>query len=169
MRIVFIAMLFSVSAFAQNQSSRIAPACGPQNVGFDVKLSDSQHSIVQPEPGKAQVYFIQDKSVESFGIGGAVVSMIGIDGAWAGVNKDDSYFSVSVEPGEHHVCANVQSHLGHPMELSHFIAAAGNVYYFRERVIPTPYGVYLFLDLVDSDEAKYLITSYSLSVSHPKK
>jgi hypothetical protein len=31
------------------------------------------------------------------------------------------------------------------------------------------YGVYLFLDLADSDEAKYLIASYPLSVSHPKK
>ena len=169
MKIVLIAMFFAVPAFAQTPSSRIALACGPQNVSFDVKQDDSQHTVVQPEPGKAQVYFIQDKSVESFGIGGTVMSMIGIDGAWAGQNKDDSYFSVPVEPGEHHVCANVQSHLGHPVELSHFIAAAGNVYYFRERVVPTSYGVYLFLDPVDSDEAKYLIATYPLSVSHPKK
>lgn len=169
MKLVLIAILFSISAFAQNPSSRTAPACGPQNVSFDVKQDDSQHTAVQPEPGKAQVYFIQDKGGQSFGIGGMVVSMIGIDGAWAGENKDDSYFSVPVEPGEHHVCANVQSHLGHPMELSHFIAEAGKVYYFRERIVPTPYGVYLFFDPVNGDEAKYLIESYPLSVSHFKK
>ncbi len=169
MKIVLIAIFFGASAFAQNPSSRIALACGPQNVSFDVKQDDSQHTVVNPESGKAQVYFIQDKSAESFGIGGTVVSMIGIDGAWTGGNKDDSYFTVPVEPGEHHVCVNVQSHLGHPMELSHFIAEAGNVYYFRERVVPTPYGVYLFLDSVDSDEAKYLIATYPLTVSHPKK
>jgi hypothetical protein len=168
MKIVFVAMFFAVSTFAQNPSSRIAPACGPRNVSFDVKQDDSQHTVTKPEPGKAQVYFIQDKSVESFGVGGTVVSMIGIDGAWEGENKDDSYFSVPVEPGEHHVCANVQSRLGHPMELSHFIAEAGNVYYFRERVVPSLYGVYLFLEPVDSDEAKYLIATYPLSVSHKK-
>ena len=168
MKLVLIAMLFPISAFAQTPSSRIAPACGPQGVSFDVKQDDSQHTVVQPEPGKAQVYFIQD-DVGSFGIGGTVTSMIGIDGAWAGENKDDSYFSVPVEPGEHHLCVNVQSHVGHPMELSHFIAEAGNVYYFRERIVPIPYGMYLYFDSVDSDEAKHLIGSYPLSVAHLKK
>jgi hypothetical protein len=169
MKLILIAMLFSISASAQNSSSRTVLARGPQNVNFEVKQDDTQHTVVQPEPGKARVYFIQDKGVESFGIGGAVISMIGLDGVWVGGNKDDSYFSVPIEPGEHHVCANVQSHLGHPMELLHFIAEAGKIYYFRERIVPTPYGVYLFFDPVDSDEAKYLMESYPLSVSRPKK
>jgi hypothetical protein len=170
MKIVLIALFFAISAFPQDPSSRVASACGPQNVSFDVKLDDSQHTIAQPDPGKAQVYFIQAKSPKPYAIGGTVVSTIGIDGTWVGENKSDSYFLVSVEPGEHHVCANVQAtYLGHTMELSHFKAEAGNVYYFRERVVPTPAGVYLFLDLVDSDEAKYLIASYPLSISHLKK
>jgi hypothetical protein len=170
MKIVFVAMFFAVSAFAQNTSSRIPPACGPQNVSLDVKLDDSQHSIVQPDPGKAHVYFIQSKSAKPYALGGTVVSMIGIDGTWVGENKENSYFSVSVEPGERHLCVNVRAtYLGHAMELSHFIAEAGKVYYFRERVVPTPAGVYLFLDPVDSDEAKYLIATYPLSVSQTKK
>jgi hypothetical protein len=167
MKIVLIAMLLTVSAFAQSPSSQIALACGPQGINFDVKLDNSQHTVVQPAPGKAQVYFIQDRSLQSFRIGEPVVSMIGIDGAWTGENKNDSYFSVSVEPGEHHVCAHIQPR---PIELSHFIAEAGNIYYFRERIIPSaPFGVYLSLNLVDSDEAKYLIATYPLSVSHLKK
>lgn len=68
MKLVFIAMLFSASTFAQTPSSRTTLACGPQGVSFDVKQDDSQHTVVQPEPGKAQVYFIQD-DVGSFGIG----------------------------------------------------------------------------------------------------
>jgi hypothetical protein len=168
MKIALIVILLTVSAFAQDPSSRVAPACGPQNVSFDVKLDNSKHAIAQIDPGKAQAYFIQDKGVASFGIGGAVVSMIGIDGAWVGANKNDSYFSVPVEPGEHHVCSNVESRWEHPMELTHFMAEPGKVYYFRERVVPTPYGMYLFLDSVDSDEAKYLIGAFPLSVSRPK-
>ncbi len=128
MKIFLIAVLSSVSALAQNASSRVAPACGPQGVSFDVKLDNSQHEIVQPLPGKAQVYFVQDKDVGSLGIGGTVESLIGIDGQWVGMNKNNSYFSVPVEPGDHHLCANVQSHVGHPIEFLHFTAVAENVY-----------------------------------------
>lgn len=169
MKILLIVVLSSVSMLAQNAPSRIAPACGPQGVSFDVKLDNSQRTVVQPEHGKAQVYFVQDKDVGSLGIGGTVESLIGIDGQWVGMNKNNSYFSVSVEPGDHHLCADVQSHIGHPIELLHFRAEAENVYYFRERVVPTPYGLYLFLDPIDSDEANYLINSYPLSISHPTK
>jgi hypothetical protein len=59
--------------------------------------------------------------------------------------------------------------MGHPMELAHFTVGAGEVYYFLGRVIPTPYGVYLFLDPVDSDQAKFLIASYPPSVVNPRK
>ncbi|MGB6686573.1 MAG: hypothetical protein WBE76_01885 [Terracidiphilus sp.] len=56
MKLVLISMLFPISAFARNPSSQTALACGPQNVSFlDVKQADSQHTVVQPEPGKAQV------------------------------------------------------------------------------------------------------------------
>jgi hypothetical protein len=93
-----------------------------------------------------------------------------LDGAWVGANKNSSYFAVSVEPGEHHVCANVQSRRGHPLGFVHFTAEAGRVYYFNARIV---YGeeakANLFFDAVDSDQAKYLIASFPLSVSNPNK
>jgi hypothetical protein len=171
MKIFLIVILFTFSALAQNPSSRVASACGPQGASFDVTLDNSQPTIAQPLLDKAQVYFIQDEGAKSLGFGGTVVSMIGIDGQWVGGNKNSSYFSVLVEQGEHHLCAKVQSHSGHPIELAHFIAEPGKIYYFREKIIPTDtsFGNYLFLSLVDSDEARYLINSYPLSVSQPKK
>jgi hypothetical protein len=54
---------------------------------------------------------------------------------WVGANKNSSTFVVSVEPGEHHVCANVQSRRGHPVGLAHFTAEAGHVYFFNARVV----------------------------------
>ena len=94
---------------------------------------------------------------------------VGLDGTWVGANKSGSYFAVSVEPGEHHVCADVRTPTGIPgvpVGFLHFTAEAGKVYYFDARVV---YGndSYLFLGAVDSDQAKYLIASYSLSVSTP--
>ncbi len=171
MRAVLVAFLFTAfaSASAQNPSVSLPSACGPKDASFDVRLDTSQHSLTQPEQGKGQIYFIQDKGPQPFGIGGTVVSTIGIDGAWVGGNRNNSYFSMLAEPGEHHVCASVRSNMGDPIELAQFIAEPGKVYYFRERIVLTSYGLHLFLDPVDSDEANYLIASYPLSVSHPRK
>jgi hypothetical protein len=166
MRTIGLIMLLAVSAFAQAPPAVATAACGSEKVSFNVKLDESQHAMAQPEPGKALVYFIQEKGGDALG----VTTNIGLDGTWVGANKNSSYFAVSVEPGEHHACANVQSHRGHPVGLVHFTAEAGRVYYFNARVI---YGeeakAYLFLGAVDSDQAEYLIGSSPLSVSNPKK
>ncbi len=159
MKIPLFALLFAASAFAQAPSAVLPAACGPQAVSFTVHLDKNQHAVLQPEPGKARVYFVQASGLIRYGI----------DGAWVGANRGHSYFSVSVEPGEHHVCAQMQG-LGAPMaELTHFTAKAGEVYFYRARLPPTLEGLYLFFNPIDSDEGKSLIASYSLSVSSPKK
>ncbi len=159
-----IALLFAASAFAQEPPAIVAPACGPGAANFDVKLDKTHHAPVQPDPGKALVYFIQEKGSDSF----AVTTKVGVDGAWVGANKNSSYFAVSARPGEHHVCANVQSFRGHPTGHVHFTAEAGQVYYFDGRLV---YGeapdLYLLLGAVDSDQASYLIDSLPLSVATP--
>jgi hypothetical protein len=165
MKTVLIALLFAASAFAQEPSDGVASACGPKDASFDVKLDKSQHTLAQPEPGKARVYFIQEKGADVLNL----ETKIGLDGAWVGVNKNSSYFAVSVEPGEHHVCGDVRTPRGIPgvpVGLLHFTAEAGTVYYFDARVI---FGAqsYLFFGAVDSDQAKQLIASYPLSVSTP--
>jgi hypothetical protein len=165
-RIVLVVMLFSASAFAQASPAAAPAACGPETVTFKVKLDESQHALAQPVPGKALAYFIQEKGSDTF----AVTTGVGFDGAWVGANKDSSYFAVSVEPGEHHVCASMQSFRGHAVGFLHFTAEAGKVYYFSARVI---YGEeakpYLFLGAVDSDQAKYQIATFPLSVSNHNK
>jgi uncharacterized protein DUF2846 len=164
MKSALIALLFAASAFAQEPSAVATSACGLNSSSFQVKLDTSQHTIVQPDPGKALVYFIQEKGSDTF----AVTTKVGLDGAWVGANKNSSYFAVSVEPGEHHVCANVQSFRGHPVGFVHFTAEAGKVYYFDGRVV---YGeasdLYFFLGAVDDDQARYLIDSLAMSVSTP--
>jgi hypothetical protein len=174
MKFTLVALLFAVSAFAQSPSARVASPCGAKDVVLNVKLDKAQHTLPQPESAKARVYFIQDDG--PMGDHQHFAVRIGLDGEWVGAYKQNSYFTVSIEPGEHHVCANVQSDFsaGQLVELAHLTAEAGKVYYFRTRFIagmtslyPTP--PYLELDPVDSDQAKYLITSYPLSISHPSK
>ena len=96
MRSVPVLMLLAVSAFAQEQPGAVAAACGPKEA-FEVKLDQSQHILVQPDPGKARIYFVQD--IGAVNCLGGCGTKIGLDGAWVGANKQNSYFSVSVEPG----------------------------------------------------------------------
>ncbi len=55
---------------------------------------------------------------------------------------------------------------GKTVEFAHFTAEAGKVYYFRWRYSS---GGDLLLAPVDSDEAKYQIAQFPLSISNPKK
>jgi hypothetical protein len=162
-KMVLIGFLFAASALAQGSSS----ACGPEYVSFKVTLDKSHSSPPTAEPGKATVVFIQDFGARKFGIGVRVIGRIGVDGSWVGAIKENSYLSVLLEPGEHHICVNLDSELlGNPVEFAHFTADAGKTYYFRSRYMS---GGNLLLALVDSDEARYQIAMFPLSVSKPKK
>ncbi|MFZ0277239.1 MAG: hypothetical protein WA254_19160 [Candidatus Sulfotelmatobacter sp.] len=162
-KMVFIAFLFAASALAQDSSS----ACGSENVSFNVTLDKSHSSPPTAEPGKATVVFIQDFGARKFGIGVRVIGRIGVDGSWVGAIKDNSYLSVFLEPGEHHICVNLDSELlGNPVEFAHFTAEGGKAYYFRWRYMSSGN---LLLAPVDSDEAKHQIAMFPLSVWKPKK
>ena len=93
---MFLVMFLALSVFAQGTSSRLALACGPKDVTFTVKM-DPSHEPAEPEPGKARVAFIQDDSM--WGEHQHYVMKIGLDGAWVGAYKQNSYFTVSVDPG----------------------------------------------------------------------
>jgi len=167
LKTVALLMLFAAAAFGQ-----VAPAdssaCGPAGISFKVNLDGSQRTLVQPEPGKARVYFIHDAGSGST-LGYPMIKMA-MDGAWVGANHGNSYFSVSVDPGEHHVCVTLQSSLVEQrVELAHFTAAADKVYFYRTRLVLSRAVELLDLEPIDSDQGKYLIGSFPLSVSIPKK
>jgi hypothetical protein len=171
--LIITAFLFAGLVPASAQASFGAPypaACGPKDTGFDVSLDKSQHPLAQPEEGKARIYFIHDEGAAPSLWTREKPILIGMDGAWVGANSHNSYFSVSINPGEHHICSatpyNRQVKL---VALTHLQAEAGRVYFFRTRVI-VPGAVYnLEISSVDNDEGEYLIASYPLSIFHPKR
>jgi hypothetical protein len=112
-----VAVLFSLSLFflaattlAQNRSTAPAPGCSTTFIKFDVKTDKSQHPVMQPESGKAIVYFVEDDT--EFQSTPKPTTRTGMDGTWAGANHGNCYFYSSVDPGEHHLCANWQSGIG---------------------------------------------------------
>ncbi|MFY9645520.1 MAG: hypothetical protein WAK29_10095 [Terriglobales bacterium] len=168
MRIIVVVMLSTAFALAQVPPAASTAACGPDKVSFRVKLDESQHTLSQPDSGKARVYFLHDAGSGS--ILGYPTVKLALDGAWVGANHGNSYFPVSVEPGEHHVCVTLQSSLvAQRVELAHFTAEADRIYYYRTRLVVSRSVELLELDAIDSDQGKYLIASFPLSVSNPKK
>jgi hypothetical protein len=174
MRAILALLVLGMAAFAQDPVgvSAAEPACGPKDTNFDVKEDDnSQHNIGQPEAGKALVYMVQDIGAVSC-IGACITTKIGLDGVWIGANHRNSYFSFALEPGEHHLCANWQSHflrLSREVALAHFTAEPGKIYYFRTRSFGDKTQILFDLDPIDSDMGKYYVATLPLSVSHPKK
>ena len=85
------------------------------------------------KPEKRMVYFIHD---DGSGVGGgSPTTEDAIDGSWVGANQGESWFAVAVTPGEHHVCAAIQSSWFDQLaELAHFTAEAGKSYFFRTRL-----------------------------------
>ena len=158
-KVALIPFVFAAFASAWAKIPSVPPIpsfCGSKDAGFNVKMDKSQHALAQPEPGKARIYFI----------GGA--ELIGIDGARVGASHDNSYFSVSVDPGERHICVagHYYNREGNQLAvvLAHLQAEAGKTYFYRTRNY-----LELQIDPIDSDEGKYLLFFYPLSVSSPKK
>jgi hypothetical protein len=168
MRIIALVLVCAASALAQVAPADSTTACGPNDVSFKVKLDQSQHTVLPPETGKARVYFLQDAGTDHT-LGYPTVK-IAMDGAWLGANHGNSYFSVSVGPGEHHLCVELQTSIMYQrVELAHFTAEADRVYYYRTRLLLSRSIELLELAAIDSDQGKYLVATFPLGISSVKK
>src|SRR5258708_38656726 len=121
-RAILVAIFLAASTFTQDKSAVTPQACGPRDISFDVKRDNSQHTLAQPEPRKALVYFVQDLGEVSC-IGGCGTKKAGLDGAWVGANQHNSYFLASVEPVAHHISVKAQL-VSKPdlIQLSHLVS-----------------------------------------------
>ena len=169
MKAALIAALLTASAVAQKPDARLAQACGPEGARFKVTLDKMQHTMAPIESGKARIDFIHDAGTFLAHPPGYPTTILGLDGAWVGANHADSYFSITVTPGEHHVCATLQSaFVDQRVELAHFTAEAGKSYAFRTRLLVSRDVELLELTPIDSDQARFLVASYPLASSRAK-
>jgi hypothetical protein len=159
---VALVLLFASVAFAA-----LPPSCGAADAKFEVKTDGVQNSPAQPAAGKALLYFVEDDS--GFGSTPKPTTREGIDGAWVGATHGNSFYSLSVDPGEHHLCASWQTAVivrqGHQTAVAHFTAEAGGVYYFRvKNTWELSLGTAgIALAPLDSDEGAFLASKFSLS------
>ena len=165
----------SLACAGQAWATILPDACGDDKVKFDVKTERSKTPPATPEAGKAQIVFIENEN-QMIGPFMHATVRFGMDGAWAGANNNNSYFTVTVDPGVHHLCASWQSAL--PMlkksiDVASFAAEPGKVYYFAAQVTVISTGGnnanYTFtLSPLDEDEGKYRVKAWKVSASTPK-
>jgi hypothetical protein len=174
MRTILAILLFAASACAQGAppaTANAAAVCSNlPNAIFEVKTENGEHAA-QPVAGKALVYFMQDDT--KYFEHPRPTTRLAVDGAWVGATHSDSYFYVSVEPGEHHLCANWQGGGLQPVvavAAAHFTAEAGHSYYFRaQNSSVKDGGKTIEFARVDSDEGQLLVNRYAFSSSSVKK
>lgn len=191
-RLVVLLLCASLLAAVQARAKTILPdACGDDSIKFDVDTQANQPAPAPPPAGKAQIVFIESYEKNMPVIGGAPVVRFGMDGAWVGANKGDSYFTMTIDPGVHHLCASWQTVSGrmkkNSVGMDSFTAEAGKIYYyqFKFRLSGHSYGGaygpgvtnggggmsmdYSFdFGAASEDEGKYHIKASKLSSSKPK-
>lgn len=154
--------LLSCCAFGQDKAavSAAQAACGPSDVRFDVTADKSQHPTPTPENGKAVIYVVMQEAAGS--------SRIAADGKWLGALTGGGYFSASIDPGEHHLCA--AAHRGgvyNYVSLHQLNAKVSETYYFVVQLIEAVTADN-FAIRVDPDEGRYLVAKARFNASHPK-
>jgi hypothetical protein len=180
MKTLLAAVLVALPAVAADLPA-VAPvkaACGPDNVKFNASPIGGQPAA-QPEAGKALVYVVE----ELFRPADELITptvRVGVDGSWVGANYGTSYLFFSVEPGEHHLCADWQSAprwIGEKVSLTSIKVEADRTYYVRARVLDQgKHGlldegssVVLDLEQINSDEGQLLVATSPLSGYRQKK
>jgi len=170
--LLLAAVSLATSASAQNRLVTETPAasgCGDPSIKFQVKTDKAQHPV-QPEAGKALVYFIQDDS--EFTSSPKPTTRAGLDGKWVGATHTNSYFFFAVDPGVHDLCASWQSagFVGHKTAAAHFTAEPGGVYFFAvKNVWLRNHTGGISLNPLDRDQGQSMAKSFLFSTAHPKQ
>jgi hypothetical protein len=174
------AVLF-VSCLAVPASTCALPAsCGPDDSQFKVTTESGHPVDAHPAAGKALFIFLDTEDTAGLVTDPVVSTRIGLDGAWIGGTRGDSYFAYQVEPGEHHVCVNWPGDFGPEWKRNGAVAVKaepGKVYWLRieVRLRKSSDSLRGFIDadkslslaLVDGDEGAYLSRFLERSTAIP--
>jgi hypothetical protein len=179
---VLLLSSFSFALVGAISATVLPEACGDEKVSFDIQLQKNAPAPAIPEAGKGQVIFVEKSQKPptigclSAGVSCNDVTRFGVDGGWVGATKGNSYFTISLEPGVHHVCAVV----GKEVEAQPLTVEVGHAYYFQVeyKAEGRQYGTAsepnyqveknVRFSMLNEDQGKYRIKASALSIATPK-
>ena len=180
---VLLLSSFSFALIGPMSATVLPDACGDEKVSFDIQLQKNTPSPVIPEAGKAQVIFIEKSEKPptlgclSAGVSCNDVTRFGVDGVWVGATKGNSYLTITIEPGVHHLCAVV----GKEVHAEPLTVEADHAYYFQVeyKAEGRQFGTAkdpnyqveknVRFSMLNEDEGKFRVKASALSVATPKK
>ena len=179
LKAILLLSSFSVVPVVATYAAVLPDACGNEKVSFEIQLQKNSPAPAAPEAGKAQVFFIEksEKPPAIGCIGCSTITRVGVDGAWVGATKDNSYFNISLDPGVHHLCAV----LGKEVDAQPLSVEAGKTYYFQTeyKAVGKQYGTpehpnyqvekKVQFSMLNEDDGKYRVKVSALSIAIPKQ
>jgi hypothetical protein len=172
--LLICASLLSATQALAKSKAILPDGCGDDAVEFDAKQEKENPGLPALAEGKALIVFVEsmpnEMKVQS-------TTRFGVDGAWVGATKGDSYFTVTVDPGDHNLCASMQSAPSRMKktftQMTSVTAEAGKVYYFEAAVnvvgnMNMGIASFDFAQLAEK-EGKYRVKAWKVATSKPKK
>jgi hypothetical protein len=176
----FAVSFFCLSLVVSLHAWALPDSCGKEDTNFKVTTQFNPPPLAPPEAGKAQIVFLETENTGGQFINPGDEARIGVDGAWTGATKGDSYFVVAMSPGLHHLCVNLAKNDDSEWNgtaVTSVNVEQGKVYYYRVKILHLRIGGWptgdtiqsLDLAPVNEDEGKYLINSLALAIAKPGK
>jgi hypothetical protein len=179
----FLLSSFLIVPLVATCATVLPDACGNEKVSFEIQLQTNPPAPGAPEAGKARVFLIEKSEKPpaigclSAGVSCNDVTRFGVDGAWMGATKGNSYLPISLEPGVHHLCTVV----GKDVHAEPVTVEAGHTYYLQVeyKAEGKQYGTgkepnyqvekNVSFSMLNEDEGKYRVKVSALSVATPKR
>ncbi|HYE73657.1 MAG TPA: DUF2846 domain-containing protein [Blastocatellia bacterium] len=136
-----------------------AKACGTSEVNFNHKSVSSPPPNLEAPPDKALVIVVRPAWV-----GMAVQTKLAADGNWIGTNKGKSYFTFTLDPGDHYLCSKAENRS--TLKLS---VEAGKTYFVQQKVEMGLLKARNKIVQLDAAEGKKALEKCDLSISEVKK
>jgi hypothetical protein len=178
--VLVLCLLLDPAARAKKQV--LPDACGDEKVEFAIKTQKDAPPPAAPAPDKAEIVFVEISNKPfschmAWGTCGSGLTRYGVDGSWVGATKGNTYFTLIVDPGVHHLCAV----LGKSASADALTAEAGKTYYYSAEfdVDVTDYGdaghpntsikKNAKFSMLSEDQGKYRVKASELSIATPKQ
>jgi uncharacterized protein (DUF2147 family) len=180
MKPTLVMLLLCVCHLSTVEARALPDSCGKEDTNFKVTAQLNPPPLASPEAGKAQIVFLETENTGGQFINPGDEARIGVDGAWTGATKGDSYFVIAMSPGQHHLCVNLVKNDDSEWNgtaVTSVNVEQGKVYYYRVKILHLRIGGWptgdtiqsLDLTLVNEDEGKYLINTIALAIAKPGK
>jgi uncharacterized protein DUF2846 len=119
-------------------------ACGPSNVHHSQRTDKDTQPLPAQPPDKALIYVLRPTHY-----GGAIQTKLAVDKKWVGVNRENNYFYITLDPGPHYFCSQAENR-----SLLSLVVEAGKTYYLQQKITMGMMKARNDLEVLNEEEGK---------------